>query len=291
MSVLFLGMGYSAWATHTELRQADGQLDFAATARSEEAVRRLEQAEIEPHWFDGQTPGPSLPGALSRSRQIISSIAPTASGDPVLTRHRGDFAMAEELEWMCYYSTVGVYGDAGGDWVDEGVVPDPVNERSQWRIEAEDKWRALADERRVPLLVLRLAGIYGPQRSSFDKLRRGTAKRIIKPAQVFNRIHVADIARVTALAAERRLAGTLNLADDEPAPPQDVVTHAAQLLDIAPPPEVAFEEADMSPMARSFYADNKRVSNAAIKSALGIELLFPTYREGLEAIRREETLQ
>ena len=136
----------------------------------------------------------------------------------------------------------------------------------------------------MPLLILRLAGIYGPGRSSLDKVATGTARRIVKPGQVFNRIHVADIARVTTLASRQRLAGTFNLADDEPAPPQDLVTFAAGLMGVAPPPEQPYESANMTPMARSFYSDNKRISNAAIKKALGVELQFPTYRHGLSAI-------
>ena len=153
---------------------------------------------------------------------------------------------------------------------------------------AEAAWRDYARERGVPLAILRLAGIYGPGRSTFDKLRDGTARRVIKPGQVFNRIHVEDIGRVTALAAAARLEGTFNLADDEPAPPQDLVSHAAAMLGVAPPPEIAFDVANLTPMQRSFYADNKRVSNAAIKTALGIELLYPTYREGLASIFDKE---
>jgi nucleoside-diphosphate-sugar epimerase len=191
---------------------------------------------------------------------------------------------AADLEWLCYYSTVGVYGDFGGRWVDESAPTRPVNARSKLRVAVEQQWRDYAGARGVPLMILRLAGIYGPGRSAFDKLRDGTARRIVKPNQVFNRIHVDDIGRVTQLAARQRLAGTFNLSDDEPAPPQDLVTHAAKLLGVEPPAEVAFETAQMTEMARSFYADNKRVSSAAIKQALGIELLYPTYREGLAAI-------
>ncbi len=179
---------------------------------------------------------------------------------------------------------MGVYGDFGGEWVDEASPTQPVNARSQQRVAVEQQWRDFADKRGVPLFILRLAGIYGPGRSAFDKLREGTARRIVKKDQVFNRIHVEDIGRVTMLAAQRKLGGTFNLADDEPAPPQDLVTYAAQKLGLPPPAEIPFEQAQMTEMARSFYADNKRVSNKAIKQALGIELLYPTYREGLDAI-------
>jgi nucleoside-diphosphate-sugar epimerase len=151
-------------------------------------------------------------------------------------------------------------------------------------VAAEQAWQSYARQRGVPLLILRLAGIYGPGRSAFDKLRDGNARRIVKPGQVFNRIHVEDIGRVTALAAQRKLSGTFNLSDDEPAPPQELVAYAAKMMEIDPPPEIAFDQAEMTEMARSFYSDNKRVSSAAIKQALAIELLYPTYREGLHAI-------
>jgi nucleoside-diphosphate-sugar epimerase len=160
--------------------------------------------------------------------------------------------------------------------------------RSDWRVSAEQEWRDLAAARGVPLTILRLAGIYGPGRSTFEKLRAGTARRVIKPGQVFNRIHVADIARVTALAAEARVDGTFNLADDEPAPPQDVIEHAARMTGLPVPPDLPYETAEMTPMQRSFYRDNKRVSNRAIKEALGIDLLYPNYRVGLAQILENE---
>jgi nucleoside-diphosphate-sugar epimerase len=235
--------------------------------------------------FDGDAPGATLDPDLRYATHVIVSIPPDDAGDPVLRHHRPDGDAAENLEWLCYYSTVGVYGDFGGGWVNEDAPTRPVNRRSQWRVAAEDAWRAFAAARGVPLTILRLAGIYGPGRSAFDKLAAGEARRIVKPGQVFNRIHVEDIGRVTMLAARARLEGTFNLADDEPAPPQEVVAFAARLAGVPPPPEVAFADAAMTPMARSFYADNKRISNLRIKEALGIELLYPTYREGLRAIR------
>jgi len=234
--------------------------------------------------FDGMTPGETLGEDLGRATHVVVSIPPGEAGDPVLRLHRGDLDRARDLEWLCYYSTVGVYGDFGGEWVDESAPTRPVNARSKIRVDVERQWRDYAAGRGLPLLILRLAGIYGPGRSAFDKLRDGTARRIVRQGQVFNRIHVEDIGRVTRLAAEAKLAGTFNLSDDEPAPPQDLVTHAAGLLGVAPPPETPFETAQMTPMARSFYSDNKRVSSRAIKAALGIELLHPTYREGLAAI-------
>jgi nucleoside-diphosphate-sugar epimerase len=233
--------------------------------------------------FDGMKPGTTLGADLRQASHVVLSIPPNDAGDPALNLHRADLDAAQSLEWLCYFSTVGVYGDFGGAWVDESAPTQPVNRRSAQRVEIEQQWRDYAAARGIPLMVLRLAGIYGPGRSSFDKLREGTARRIVKAGQVFNRIHVEDIGRVTALAAERRLAGTFNLSDDEPAPPQDLVEYAAKLMGVPVPPDIPFEQAEMTPMARSFYGDNKRVLNRAIKAALGIELLYPNYRAGLDA--------
>jgi nucleoside-diphosphate-sugar epimerase len=218
---------------------------------------------------------------------VVLSIPPTERGDPALLLHRPELDAAAGLGWLCYFSTVGVYGDFGGGWIDETAPTQPVNRRSQQRLAAERAWRDYAEARGVPLLILRLAGIYGPGRSAFDKLREGTARRIVKPGQVFNRIHVDDIGRVSALAARQRLAGTFNLSDDAPAPPQDLIEYAARRIGVPVPPDVPFAAADMTPMARSFYEDNKRVSSRAIKQALGIELLYPDYRAGLQAIAGE----
>jgi nucleoside-diphosphate-sugar epimerase len=286
MKILVFGLGFSAAAAVAALRQQEGEgLDIAATRRNPGPAG----AGLRLHRFDGSTVDAGLRAEIAQATHIIISAPPGADGDPVLAALGDEIAAAPALQWLCYYSTVGVYGDAGGGWIDEDTPPSPVNPRSAWRVAAEEDWRKLAARRDIPLLILRLAGIYGPGRSGFDKLRAGTARRIAKPGQVFNRIHAADIGRVTALAARIRLGGTFNLADDEPAPPQTVVAHAAGLIGLAPPPEQPFETAEMTPMARSFYADNKRVSNTAIKRALGISLLYPTYREGLAAILAEES--
>jgi nucleoside-diphosphate-sugar epimerase len=288
MGIFIFGMGYSSEAAARALhRLRDPDIPICGTTREpgdtpSEALRR--------HVFDGKAPGATLGADLAEATHVIVSIPPDAAGDPVLRHHRADIAAARNLEWLCYFSTVGVYGDAGGAWVDETAATDPANARSLQRLEAEAEWREFAERRDVPLLILRLAGIYGPGRSAFDRLRDGTARRLVKPGQVFNRIHVEDIGRVAALAALARLNGIFNLADDEPGPPQDVVAHAANLLGVAPPPEIPFETADLTPMARSFYADNKRVSNTAVKRALGIVLLYPTYREGLSAILESERI-
>ena len=284
MHAFFFGLGFSSVAAANLLRNAT----LSGTVRGQDKADRLRCDGIAAHLFDGTGPGPDLGADLRQSSHVVFSIAPDPDGDPALLHHRADLDAAAGLQWLCYYSTVGVYGDFGGAWIDETAPLVPRNDRSDRRVLAEQAWRDYASQRGVPLAILRLAGIYGPGRSTFDKLRDGTARRVIKPGQVFNRIHVEDIGRVTALAAEARLDGTFNLADDEPAPPQDLVTHAATMLGMAPPPEIAFDTADMTPMQRSFYADNKRVSNAAIKRALGVELLYPTYREGLASIFEKE---
>jgi nucleoside-diphosphate-sugar epimerase len=285
MGVFFFGMGYSSLATARTIHQIiDEDVPVFGTTRTEDGLEALADSPYRAHLFDGESPGKTLVGDLKRATHVVLSIPPTEAGDPALRMHRADLDAAPELEWLCYFSTVGVYGDFGGAWIDESAPTRPINQRSAHRVEVEDQWRAYAAERGVPLLILRLAGIYGPGRSAFDKLREGTARRIVKPNQVFNRIHVEDIGRVTALAAQRKLAGTFNLADDEPAPPQDLIAYAARQLGVPVPPDIPFEAANMTPMARSFYSDNKRVSNKAIKEALGIELLYPTYREGLDAI-------
>ena len=285
MGVFFFGMGYSSLATARAIHQIiDEDVPVFGTTRTEDGLEALADSPYRAHLFDGESPGATLVADLKRSTHVVLSIPPTDAGDPALNLHRSDFDAAPDLEWLCYYSTVGVYGDFGGQWIDETAPTRPINPRSAHRVEVEQQWRDYAAGRGVPLLILRLAGIYGPGRSSFDKLREGTARRIVKAGQVFNRIHVEDIGRVTALAAQRKLAGTFNLADDEPAPPQDLIEYAAHKLGAAVPPDISFESAEMTSMARSFYSDNKRVSNAAIKQALGIDLLYPNYRVGLDAI-------
>lgn len=285
MNVFFFGLGYSSLATAKAIHElVDADATIAGTRRSEEGCERLAESPYRLHVFDGIRPGPTLGADLRAATHVILSIPPGEDGDPALRLHRGDLDAARDLQWLCYFSTVGVYGDFGGEWIDETAPTHPVNARSEHRVQAEAAWRDYAKRRGLPLLILRLAGIYGPGRSSFDKLREGTARRIVKPGQVFNRIHVDDIGRVTALAAKVRLSGTFNLSDDEPAPPQDLVEYAARKMGVPVPPDVPFDTAKMTEMARSFYSDNKRVSSAAIRQALGVGLLFPNYRAGLDAI-------
>ena len=287
MGVFFFGMGYSSLATAHAIHEIiDTDVPIAGTTRTEEGVERLAESPYRLHVFDGMKRGATLGADLGKASHVVLSIPPNDNGDPALNLHADDLLAAPDLQWLCYFSTVGVYGDFGGEWIDETAPTRPINKRSQQRVEVEQRWAEFAARRGVPLLVLRLAGIYGPGRSSFDKLREGTARRIVKPGQVFNRIHVDDIGRITALAARARLGGTFNLSDDEPAPPQDLVEYAANLMGVPVPPGIPFESAQMTEMARSFYSDNKRVSNKAIRAALGTDLLYPNYRVGLDAIFR-----
>lgn len=284
---LVFGAGFSALAAIDALRARNPGAVISGTTRDADKAARLQALGITPHIFAGEIDA-ALEAAIFAATHILISIAPDATGDPVLKAAAPLIASAENLGWIGYYSTIGVYGDADGAWIDETFPTRAVNARIGWRLDAESGWTALAARRGVPLAVLRLAGIYGPGRSAFDKLRAGTARRIVKPGQVFNRIHSADIGAITARAAEQRLSGVFNLTDDEPSPPQDVVTHAAGLLGVAPPPEADFETAALSPMARSFYAGNRRVRNDAVRAALGYRFLYPSYREGLAAILAHE---
>lgn len=287
MRFLVFGAGFSASEAIAAMRRLEPDTPIAATTRDPAKAERLVAMGIAPHVFDGKADA-GLLQAVARATHILVSAGPDAAGDPVLGGLADAIADAPSLCWIGYYSTIGVYGDANGAWIDEDFPTHGFNARIGWRLEAESAWKRLADRKSLPLAILRLAGIYGPGRSGFDKLRNGTARRINKPGQVFNRIHSHDIGEITARAARVRLSGIFNLADDEPAPPQDVLAHAARLLGIDPPAEIDFETADLSPMARSFYAGNRRVCNARIKAALGYGLAFPTYREGLAAILANE---
>ncbi|UWQ58434.1 SDR family oxidoreductase [Leisingera caerulea] len=232
-------------------------------------------------------PGQDVP--LDGVTHILNSIGPNADGDPVLAALGDRIAAAPDLEWVGYLSTTAVYGHHDGAWVDENTPVTPSSQRGDWRALAEAQWQAIHG---LPLHIFRLAGIYGPGRGPFAKLMAGKARRIIKPGQVFSRIHVDDIAQVLAASiAQPRPGAIYNVCDDDPAPPQDVLGHAAELLGLPMPAEVPFDEAGMTPMARSFYGENKRVRNRRIKDELGVELLYPTYREGLRAVLEAEDME
>jgi nucleoside-diphosphate-sugar epimerase len=284
MDVLIFGAGYSGRAFAAGAGQG---ARIAGTTRSADKAGRLRAAGIEPFLFAGETISPDLAARLASVTHLVISAAPDASGDPVLRTGRETILNAmPALAWIGYLSTVGVYGDHGGAWVDEDAECRPRSQRSVQRVAAEQAWLDLGHERDVPVALLRLSGIYGPGRNALVNLANGTAKRLVKPGQVFNRIHVADIAGSLWHLARRRLGGAFNVTDDEPAPPQDVVAYAAGLMGVAPPPETPFETAELTPMARSFYGENKRVSNRRL-SAAGYALRYPDYRAALDALWRD----
>ena len=274
------GLGYSATFLARQL-MANGWR-ITGTCRSRDHQIELSRLGIEAHMFDRDRPLGNLPQLLSSATHLLSSVPPDEKGDAVLDLHRAEIdAASPRLAWIGYLSTTGVYGDRDGGWVDEMSELNPTGERGRRRVEAEGRWLGLSQ----PAHLFRLAGIYGPGSSALDTVREGRAKRIIKPGQIFSRIHVADIAQVLEASMARPHPGAAyNVCDDDPAPPSDVLSFAAALLNLPPPPEVPFDEAELSPMARSFYDDNKRVRNSRIKRELGVALHYPSYRVGLPAI-------
>ena len=273
-TLLCFGFGYSA-ASLARRVLARG---WTVRGTSRDPARRAVDG-VEMFGFDRTTPLPDE--ALADVTHVLTSIAPDDAGDPVLDVEGERLTACPTLAWAGYLGTTAVYGDRDGGWVDETAELAPTSSRGRRRVAAERAWLASG----LPVHVFRLAGIYGPGRSAVDQLRAGTARRIVKPGQVFSRIHVADIANVLQASIARPRPGRVyNVCDDEPAPPQDVVAYAAARLGLPVPPELPFETAELSPMARSFYADNRRVSNARIKAELGVRLEYPTFRAGIDAL-------
>ena len=239
----------------------------------------------------GSIPFDAAEPAIHAATHLLITAGPDEIGDPVLVRYAAAITRAPNLRWIGYLSSTVVYGDRGGRWVDEDTPVAPSQARGHRRVDAEDGWGRFADRRAVD--IFRLAGIYGPGRSAFDDLHAGRARRMIKPGHQFGRIHRDDVARaVVAAMRQDRPQGrrVLHLADDEPSESVAVVTEAAALLGVAPPPEIAFEAAlpTMGPLARSFWAENRKIANAKTKTALAIEWLHPSYRDGLRAILVEQ---
>lgn len=286
MSNLFVfGLGYSALATAAILET--GGWPVSGTVRSAEKASAIARKGIKPILFDDRA---AVEAALASATHVLVSTPPGEGGDPALLAFGEALRNAPALTWIGYLSTIGVYGDRGGEWVDEDTPIDAPGGRKSARAEAENAWRALAEETVIALDIFRLAGIYGPGRNPLDRIRAGEARSIVKPGQIFNRIHLDDIVQtvIAAIRRERRAAvHVFNVADDEPALPQDVLRYAAELVGAPPPPEVPFEKAELSQMGRSFYEDNKRVHNTRVKRELGVVLHYPTYREGLTALARD----
>ena len=282
MNLFAFGLGYSA--QHFIHGYADAFVGIAGTVRDRAASRPLAGATQALH-FGPDGADPQIEERLAAADVILVSVAPGTSTDPVLGRFGRNIAAVKRPQRILYLSTIGVYGDRGGDWVDEDALPTPVSERSKVRVQAEKAWSTLARDRSKTVHILRLSGIYGPGRNPLVNLAAGRAHRYVKPGQVFNRIHVEDIARaIAALVTYEGPSDVWNVTDDEPAPPQDVVTFAAEMMGVEPPPAQDFATADLLPMARSFYGENKRCSNRKIKEELGVDLAFPTYREGIAAL-------
>ena len=281
-TLLSIGHGYSARALAARLIPQGWRI--LGTTRSADNADEIAATGVEPVVW----PGADLGALIAEVPNILVSAGPGPDGDPVLNAVADDIARAApNLRWLGYLSTTGVYGDHGGDWVDETTPLTPSTKRGHARVAAEARWQAIPD---LPLHIFRLAGIYGPGRGPFAKVRAGTARRIIKDGQVFSRIHVADIAQALDLSLHHPDPGAIyNLCDDDPAPPEDVIAHAAELLGLPVPPAIAIEDADMTPMARSFYAESKKVRNDRIKQALGWQPSFPTYRVGLAAMVASES--
>lgn len=281
-TLLSIGHGFSARALAARLVPQGWRI--VGTTRSPDKADAIADTGVEPVVW----PGADLGALIAQFPNVLVSAGPDSAGDPVLNAVEDAVTRAApDLRWVGYLSTTGVYGDHGGDWVDEDTPLTPSTKRGRARVTAEARWQAIPD---LPLHIFRLAGIYGPGRGPFAKVRAGTARRIIKQGQVFSRIHVEDIAQALELSLQRPDPGAVyNLCDDDPAPPQDVIAHAAALLGLPVPPAIPFDQADMTPMARSFYAESKKVRNDRIKQALGWAPQFPTYRAGLAALLAQDS--
>jgi nucleoside-diphosphate-sugar epimerase len=280
MRLFCFGYGYSAEALARRLSARLLSIAGTRTSLPDEPEPGVALAA-----YRGDAPSAEVRGLLAGSTHILLSVPPDLEGDPVLRHFRADIAELPDLAWIGYLSTVGVYGDHKGQWVDEDSATQPIHERSLRRLQAERAWLAFGAEAGRRVEVFRLSGIYGPGRSVIDNLKAGTARRIVKAGQVFNRIHVDDIAVVLAAAIDKATGHAVyNVSDDEPAPPEDVVAYAAELLGLPVPPAIPLEQAGLSVMAASFWAESKRVRNARIRRDLSVELIYPTYREGLRAL-------
>lgn len=279
------GLGYSALALARALKEQGWRVTGTCRATSNPEEARALGLEIV--IFDPEHPVADLPQRLATVTNLLSSVPPGATGDPVLQAHGQAITdAAPRLQWIGYLSTTGVYGDRQGGWVDESSPLTPSGERGRRRLEAENDWLALPQ----PAHLFRLAGIYGPGRSVLDTIRAGKARRVLKPGQVFSRIHRDDIVQILLASFARPNPGAAyNVCDDDAADPAEVTTYACGLLNVAPPPEVPFAAAELSPMARSFYDDNKRVRNDRIKQELGVTLKYPDYRAGLTALLAAES--
>ena len=284
MKLFVFGVGYSSQAF---IRAVKPQfMHIAGTVRSQQKANVLAPLKMTTRIFDRNIASAKIEDDLAEADACLVSIPPDVNGDPVLNVFSKALADAQHLKWIGYLSTVGVYGDHQGEWVDENTPCRPTSERSTVRLKVENQWLNFARDTEKTVHIFRLSGIYGADKNALINLKNGTARRIIKPLQVFNRIHVEDIAGALRCAFNMTIdksapSSIYNLTDNEPAPPQDVVAYAAQLMGLPIPPDIAFEHAPLTEMGRSFYSENKRVSNKHLKHDLGYSFAYPTYREGL----------
>jgi nucleoside-diphosphate-sugar epimerase len=283
--LLCFGYGYTAGLLSRHLTRQGWQI--SATCRNDAKGGTIIRDGARAIVYTGLAPLDDITDVLGNVTHVLVSIPPDDQGDLVVRHHsKALINSGSGLEWLGYLSTTGVYGDRNGEWVDETTPNAPTTNRGRRRTKAEAEWRDLAN-RGVPAHFFRLAGIYGPGRNQLEALKTGRARRIVRPGQMFGRIHVEDIIQILLASMKLPSPGSVyNVCDDEPAPPQDVIAYAADLMNMAPPPEIAFEGADVSEMAKSFYTENKKVANNKIKQELGVNLSYPTYREGLTALMK-----
>ena len=287
MNLFCFGLGYSA----ETLAQKNGDHFHAisGTVRTLDKANRLKRRGIHAIALEDSTSQLQVEAALATSDCLLVSAAPDDAGDPMLRQFKRVLESASQLKTIIYLSTIGVYGDHNGAWIDETTPLNATSERGKRRVEAEAAWLAFGQKHEIAVQIHRLAGIYGPGRNVLQELKAGTARRIIKENQVFNRIHVSDIAGAALAGFQHpHVSGAFNICDALPCPPQDVVAYGAKLLGMVPPPEIPFAEAQLSEMGRSFYSECKRCSNLRLRDVLGYTLRYPTYREGLNALAQTE---
>ena len=281
--LLSFGHGYSAQALENLLPINNWTL--SATTRNLKKAQLMRQRKISTFIW----PGDNLEDEIFNATHILLSIPPDGAGDPIFKQYGDIIVRSKNLKWLGYLSTTGVYGDHKGGWVDESTELKPTTQRGANRLVAENQWLQLSKKNSLCLSIFRLAGIYGLGRGPFSKVLAGTARRIIKKNQVFSRIHVDDIAQVLFASLNNpHLKGIYNVCDDFAAPPEDVLSYAAKLLEKDLPPEEDFLSAKMSEMAKSFYAESKRVKNGKIKHNLGVTLKYPDYKSGLKSLFEQE---
>jgi hypothetical protein len=290
-TLICFGLGYSA--EHFVAAYGHKYDRIIGTVRNRERAAILnayDAGRLQVLVFDGAQATSALNGAIAEADDALVSVPPGADGDPILAAYGEALSRANKLREIVYLSTIGVYGDRGGQWVDEDTLPEPDSPRGSARLAAERDWRRVGQRNGAGVAVLRLAGIYGPGQNALVQIARGKARRVVKPGQIFNRIHVGDIAQAIDAAFTCRASGIFNVADDEPSPPGDPIVFAARLLGVEPPPEIPFAQAasTMSPMALSFWQECRRVKNAKLKRELSVTLRYPTYREGLTALFEEK---